>query len=55
MGILDNSVGISTGFYEGGNSEMAEEEHHQELVQIPEQKFFGMERKVERVWINPVG
>ena len=55
MGILDNSGGISTGFYEGGNSEMAEEEHHQELVQIPEHNFFGMEGKIERVWKYLVG
>ena len=43
MGILKISGGISPGDFEGGNAEMVEKEHHQELVQILEQKFFGME------------
>ena len=48
MGILENSGGISPGFAEGGNYEMAEKEHHQEIVQILEHNFFGMEGQAER-------
>ena len=55
MGLSDNSGGPSSGFYEGGNAEIVEEEHHQELVKIPEYNFFGMEGQVERVWKDPEG
>ena len=50
MGILDNSGGLSPGFSEGGNAEIVEYEHHQELDQISKNNFFGMEGKGERVW-----
>ena len=42
MGLLDNSGGFSPGFSEGGNAEMVEEEHHQDIDQISKHNFFGM-------------
>ena len=49
MGLLENSGGIGPGYAEGGNSEITEKEHNQELVQRLEHNFFGMEGKTERV------
>ena len=48
MGILENSGGLSPGSAERGNSEMVEKEHHQEIFQILEHNFFGMEGQAER-------
>ena len=55
MGILDNSGGLIPGSAEGGNVKMVEKEHHQELVQILEHNFFGMEGQVERIQKDLVG
>ena len=42
------SGGLIPGYSEGGNAEMVENEYHQELVQVLEQKLFGMEGQAER-------
>ena len=49
MGLLGHSGGISPGSSEGGNDDMAEKEHRQELDKILEKKIFGMEVQAERV------
>ena len=49
MGILENPGGLSPGSSEGGNDDMAEREHRQELDKILEKKIFGMEVQAERV------
>ena len=55
MGRLDSSGGLSPVSTDGGNAEMVEKEHHQKLVQIIEQNFFGMEEQVEMFWRDLVG
>ena len=48
MGLLKNSVVLSPGSDEGWDAEMAEKEHHQDLDQIIEQNFIGMEGQAKR-------
>ena len=48
------SGGLIPGYSEGGNYEMVENEHHQELFQVLEQKLFSMEGQAERCWIYMV-
>ena len=55
MGLLEYLGGFSPGFNEGGNDEIVEDEHHQDLGQISKHNFFGMEGQVERVWEDLVG
>ena len=48
MVISGNSRGIRPGYAEGENAELAEKEPHQEIFEILEHNFFGMEGKDEK-------